>query len=333
MTQSMLVTRQSLKLDFFIPGAAWQGLWDRLEVWRSQTTADGPYVPLHADTWRPATLPLGSPIVAPSPPQTGAFVTIVGKDLHFLIDEKTPVDITFTGTDPLTLAQVATQIAAQSNQLLSSYVISGQVVVQTTQIGEIATLRCAGGEAAALLGFDTTSAAFGADSRIQLTVGKEQYSVLDANGAPQFFYKTRFYNSASSLFSDYSLPSQAVTIVGVSAANLVRCYVDLVGSMGAALGGQEILIGLVFTGAIVEGKALVGGNTVLLTDVNGHAEMLIPRGQKITMAIGGTDLVRDITVPTDPNITSLNLLDPSVGTNDLFTVQKQLINYAVRRSI
>jgi len=336
MTQSTLVTRQSIKLDFFIPLTAWQGMFDRLEVWRSQTTADGPYTSLNGDAWAPATLPVGAPTTAPSPPQTGAFVTIVGTDLHFLIDEKYPVDITFTGADPLTLAQVATQIAAQSNQLLSSYVASGQVVVQTAQVGEIAMLRCVGGEAAPILGFATTepgSIAFGVDARVLLVSGKELYSVIDPNGSPQFYYKTRFFNSASRLVSDFSLPSQAISIVGISSANLVRCYVDLVGASGAALNGQEILIGMKFSGALVEGRTVAGGNTLLLTDVNGHAEILLPRGQEITVAVGGTDLVRDVVVPTDTSITSINLLDPSVGTNDVFRVQEQNIDFAVRRSI
>lgn len=331
-----IVTLKSFKLDFFIPKRAWYGLWDRLEVWRSRSTPSGPYDALNGDTWTPATLPLGSPTVPPSPPQTGAYITIVGTTITFLVDEASAVSITFTGTDPLTLAQVATQIAAQSNQLLSSYVDNGQVIAQTIQPGEISVLRCTGGTAAPLLGFPTTepgSVAFGLDARIVLLPTQELYSQVDANGNDLFFYKTRFYNSSTGLFSDYSLPSQAISPVGISPDGLVRCYVELVDLSGSAIYGAEVLIESAFGGLQVEGKTVVGGQVVLHTDRNGHAELLIPRGTSLTVAIGGTDLVRDVVVPTDSTITAFNLLAPGSGTNDVFAVAEQNIDYAVRRSI
>lgn len=337
MTQpAALTTNQSFKLDFFIPTSTWFGLYDRLEVWRSRTTADGPYEALHGNVWTPATLPLGAPTIPPNPPQTGAFVSVVGLDLQLLVQEKTAVPIVFTGANPLTLAQVASQIALQSNGLLFSFVINGQVVVQTNRLGEIAVLRCTGGQAAPLLGFSTvdpSNVAFGLDARVLLTNPNEQYSIIDANGSASYWYKTRFFNSQTGLFSDYSVPVQAGTAAGISQANLVRCYVDLVDLTGNAIENSEVLIYNNFTGVAIESKNVVGGTLKLLTDVNGHAEVLLPRGALVRVAIGGTDLARDVTVPTDTTIQAINMLDPSVGSDDLFTAQKQLINYAVRRSI
>ena len=335
MTQSVPNLLQSFKLGFFIPTSAWYGLYDRLEVWRSRSTADGPYEALHDNTWLPATLPPGAPTTPPSPPQTGSYVSVVGLDLQFLIDGVEVVSITFTGVNPITLGAVATQIAAQSNQLLSSFVINGGLVVQTGQLGEIAMLQCTGGEAAPLLGFDTTSAgiAFGRDARIVLIYPNEQYSVFDKHGSSTYFYKTRFYNSSSGSFSDYSLPTQASSPAGISQANLVRCYVDLVDLTGSAIPNAELLVYNNFNGTQVESKTVTGGAVRLLTDQNGHAELLLPRGAQVRVAIGGTDLARDVTVPTDSTIQSINLLDPSVGSDDLFTVQKANIQYAVRRSI
>jgi hypothetical protein len=337
MTQpAVLTTNQSFKLDFFIPTSTWFGLYDRLEVWRSRTTAGGPYEALHGNTWTPATLPQGAPTVPPSPSQTGSYVSVVGLDLQLLVQEVTPVSIVFTGTNPLTLAQVATQIAAQSNGLLSSFVINGQVVVQTIRFGEIAVLRCTGGAAAPLLGFSTvdpSNVAFGLDARVVLTNPNEQYSIVDANGSASYWYRTRFYNSTTGLFSDYSLPVQAGTSAGISQANLVRCYVDLVDLTGNAIQNAEVLIFNAFNGLSLESKNVVGGSVKLLTDVNGHAEILLPRGAQVSVTIGGTDLSRNVTVPTDTTIQSINLLDPSIGSDDLFTAQKQNIAYAVRRSI
>jgi hypothetical protein len=334
-TQPVPNLLQSFKLDFFVPTSTWLGLYDRLEVWRSRATVDGPYEALHDNTWLPATLPLGAPTTPPSPSQTGAYVSVVGLDLQFLVDGVKTVSVVFTGSNPLTLAQVATQIAAQSNQLLSSFVINGQVVVQTGQLGEIAMLQCTGGEAAPLLGFDTTTAgiAFGRDVRIPLASTNEHYSVVDAHGSSSYFYKVRFFNSTSGSFSDFSLPTQGASPAGVSQTNLVRCYVDLVDLTGAAIPNAELLIYNNFNGLQVESRTVTGGSIRLLTDSNGHAELLMPRGAQIRVAIGGTDLARDVTVPTDTTIQAINLLDPSVGSDDLFTVQKQLIDFAVRRSI
>jgi hypothetical protein len=78
---------------------------------------------------------------------------------------------------------------------------------------------------------------------------------------------------------------------------------------------------------------VTGGSIRLLTDVTGHAEALLPRGTQVTISIGGTPLVRDILVPTDPTVESLNLLAASSGQNDLFDVQTPQIPYATRRTL
>jgi hypothetical protein len=60
---------------------------------------------------------------------------------------------------------------------------------------------------------------------------------------------------------------------------------------------------------------------------------MLVRGTKITVAIAGTDIVRDIDVPTDAAVSSFNLLDPTKGTNDAFKVQVPVFEYAARRSL
>jgi len=51
------------------------------------------------------------------------------------------------------------------------------------------------------------------------------------------------------------------------------------------------------------------------------------------VAIAGTDIVRDVTTPEDPNVVVFDMLDPAYGHDDLFSVQKPSIDYAVRRTL
>lgn len=334
MTQSAtFATRQKFELDFSIPGSDWEGSFDRLEVWRSRGTAAGPYENLHDDAWSPAVLPEGAPATSSG---TGPSQNLVDKKLLLLINETIPVTILFTGSDPLTFAQAASQITSQSQGLLLSYVNGAILVVKTVQVGVLAVLRCIGGDAAPILGLSTEepgSLGFGRDARIVLVHDKEHYGFADPDGSHSVFYKLRYYNSASGLFSEFTPPFQGRLGSGISQSNLVRCYVDLADFNGDGLRNAEVLIVSSFSGLRLEGRTVVGGSVRILTDQSGHAELLIPRGADVAVAIGGTNLARRFTVPTDPEVESLDMLDPLVGSDDLFTVRVPNLPYAVRRTL
>lgn len=334
MTQpATFATRQYFRLDFFIPPADWEGAFDRFEVWRSRTSSAGPYDRLHDDSWSPARLPVGF-VGTPSGP--GPSATIVGKKVTFLVNETIPLEVTFTGSDPLTYAQAATQIAAQSQNLLSSFVSNGTLVVDTVQAGVLATLRCTGGDAAPLLGLPTEepdSLALGRDARIVLVHGQEQYGFIDPDGSSKAFYKTRFYNSFSKLTSEFSLPFQGRAPRALPPANLVRGYIDLVDQNGDPAHNVEMLIASRYDGVQVAGRTVTGSAQRLLTDAEGHAEVLLVRGIEVVVSIGGTSLARNVKVPTDPAVQALNLLAPENGSDDLFSVQVPNLPYAVRRTM
>lgn len=330
-------TRERFQLDFFVAQRSWERLFDRLEVWRSRGTAEGPYEPLHGASWTPARLPADVAGPPPSPPVTGPPVALAGTTLSFLVGpDGVPITITFAGSNPFTLGEAASQIQAQSNGLLTSFVIGNQLVVQTVQAGAAAVLRCTGGDAAPLLGLATReplSLAFGLDARIVLVLGQEQYGFVDANGSPHFFYKARFYNDFTNTVSQYSAPFQGTTVSGLSAASLCRGYVRLVDLTGAPAEGQELLVYNEFNGTQVEGAGVTGGSIKLLTDEHGRAEVMLVRGTLVTIAIGGTPLVRDVPVPTDTTIESINLLSAAIGSNDVFTVQVPNVPFATLRHI
>jgi hypothetical protein len=331
------VHRERFQLDFFIDGSAWQGLFDRVEVWRSRISAQGPYEPLMADSMLPAILPPGNEaVLAPNPPIDGPGSATTGLLLQFLLNERVPVNVTFTGVNPVTFGEAATQIETQSLGTLLAFAYEDILVVQTVQAGLAATLRCVGGDAAPLLGLVAQcplSLAYGRDPRIELVFGQENYSFVDPYGSSDFFYKARFFNTLTRTASEFSPPFQGRPLIGVPAAGLCRCYVNLVDLTGAPLANQEVLISSTFNGTEASGRVVAGGQRRLLTDQTGHAEVLLVRGTPVTVGIGGTTIARDVVVPADTTVESIDLLSSANGQNDVFTVQIPTIPYAVRRTL
>lgn len=331
------VTNERVQLDLFIEASAWEGTFDSLEIQRSRSGGLGPYEPLHADTWESAVLPWGNTDSPPVPAQAGRSVVLVGKSIQFLLDEVTKVSVTFTGTDPLTLGQAAAQIQAQSEGELLSFVSAGVLIVQTEEAGVKASLRCTGGDAAPLLGLPAQgpfSLAFGQDARIALVHGKTQYGFADPYGSSSAYYRARFFNSVTRVASEWSASFQSSSPAGLPSSDLCLGYVLLVDMAGSPLLNQEVLIHRESAGLLAGagGMLVAGGDLKLLTDGNGRAEQLLVRGTSITVAIGGTNIVRDIVVPTDPTVTSFNML-ATPAKNDVFTVQVPAPTYAVRRTL
>lgn len=335
-TPTPILTGQRFALDFNILPTQWQGAFDRLEVWRSMATKYGPYSALHGSSWSPATLPNGFVGTASG---SGPSVYISGLTLTLNVGRPngvTPVVITFTGSNPLTYAQAATQIAAGAQGLLTSFVSGDTLVIQTTSVGEAIFMQVTGGEAAPLLGLPTSgldALVFGQDARIVLTNTQQQYSFVDANGSSTYWYKTRFFNSANQLTSDFSLPFQGPQAPGLAQSSLVLCYVNLVDLNGNPLANQEVLLYSRFEGVQVGTQTVAGSSQKLLTDATGLAQALLPRGLSVTVSIPGTSLARDFVVSTDPAVQSISMFDPTVSHDDLFTVQHPIIPFAVRRTL
>jgi hypothetical protein len=99
---------------------------------------------------------------------------------------------------------------------------------------------------------------------------------------------------------------------------------------GSPLINQEVRLHIGFTGQSFGDKTVAGGDLRALTDDTGKAEFLLPRSQKVGVAITGTTLVRTITVPDKD---TFNLLDPDLADDDIFRVQVPDIVVAERRSL
>lgn len=318
---------QAIELGINLAGVDLQR-FDTLEVWRSRGEVGGPYEPLTSAGNTPARLPLGA-ADAPASPQAGPFVNANGKQLT-LLDGTSTLSITVSGSDPMTFAQCATQIASQTLGEVTAYVVGPALVIETREVGGHARLEVLGGDLAGLVGLELNVPAFGREAHIPLIAGVTQYQFVDQQGDTSFFYKVRLRNSLLNLVSEFSDPLVPLTTPEVTDATIG--YVDLTDMDGGALEAREVRLYSRFNGALVNGRVVAGYSKNALTDKNGHVEFSLVRGLPITVAIAGTNLVRDLVVPVDPAIARFNLLDPALGTNDVFKVQVPDIPYAVRRS-
>lgn len=326
-----------VNLDILVKNEDFLGYFDLIEVWRSRSNASGPYEELTADAWKPARIPWAGGDM-PSTPVTGPLVNISGEILQFQLKEKDTVTILFTGVDPLTYTQVATQIAGQSSGRLRSYVDgNAQLVVETLEPGTGAALRVLVSDAASFLALplqEPDSLAFGRDARIQLVQDLGTYRFSDISGSTTYFYKTRFRNRSTSAVSEFSLPFGVAQSLGISPANLVCGYLNLVTLDGKPLVGREVSLVSAFSGESVEDRVLAGNALVRATDSEGHVEFTLVRGQKYSLAIAGLNLSKEVVAPTDPAVTSFKLVCPNVGTqDDYFRVRVPEVDVMERRHI
>jgi len=330
-------TTEIVQLQIFTKQEDWEGVFDQIEVWRSTTTSQGPFEELTDEGWKPARIPDNAPD-APTPTEDGRDVVIVGSALQMRVDGTEDILIVFTGTDPLNYGECATQVTDQSAGRLRSYVTStGVFVVETVKCGTGAVLEVIGGDAAPLLGLSTESpdnVSTGRDSRINLIRGTEEYFFTDLRGSKNYYYRTRFRNRNTLAVSEFSLPFDVRHAPGVSTENLVCGYLDLVRGDGRPLGNQQVKVYNPLIGELVEGKLVTGPQQTKLTDQNGHVEFNLVRGVRYTIAVTGTDLVREIVAPTDTAVKLFPLLGENIGTtDDVFKVQVPTIVYAERRTL
>lgn len=326
-----------VNLEILVTNEDFLGLFDLIEVWRSRTGVGGPYEEVTASSWLPARLPktAGFP---PTPAVTGPAVNLVDRPLEFRLKEKDTVLVRFSGAAPLTYAQAATQITAQSSGRLRAYVdAAAQLTVETLEPGTGAALRVLPSDAASFLALPLTepdSLVFGRDARIPLLAGVGTYHFSDVSGSTANYYRTRFRNQATGAVSEFSPTFSAAPPSGVTPANLVCGYLNLVTLDGKPLTGREVSLCSSFTGELVENRLVAGTPLTQRTDQNGHVEFTLVRGQKYALAIAGLNLAKELVAPVDPSVSSFSLVSASAGTqDDYFRVREPEIAIMERRHI
>ena|SRR5688572_9516046 len=322
---------ERVNIQIFTSNDDWLGLYNRLKVYRSKTGASGPFEEITDEAWVAPRIPDDAGD-EPSSPVTGSLVNIVGKELEMTLDGDELLFV-FTGSDPLTLSQVATQIEAQSNNHVNSYVDShGQLVVEAVQPGLASQIEVLESEGATILELPVTKEQ-GNDTRLALDIDQTHYSLVDPFGNKDYYYRTRFFNSATGAQSEASVASTPRPNLGVSLGNVVIGYAQISLANGLAAEHTEVILSPESDGTLTDGRLIVGSASKQHTDEHGYAEFKVVRGQRYTVSVSGTQLVRTITVPVDPTITSFSLFDSSIADDDVFTVSVPEIVIAERRTL
>lgn len=292
--------------------------FDVIRVERSTTLDTGPFTEITAPTAQAATL-------------TGAAgtFTVTGLTLSLILNNGTQVDVTFTGTNPLTTDQVVAQINAAVGVNIASNVAN--VLVLTSNLtGTASRLEIIGGAAAPILGFSASQNDFGEDAYITLVPGQTLYSYTDNAGVAGNFYRTRFFNTITNVPSAYSPVFTGAPGTQVQPGNLALCFLDIVDAAGNARPGQQVAFYPVGVPLKVDGFDVgIGAPPLVIeTDNSGHAETNLVVGQRLRAVFVGTSLVRDFTVPA----TAFDLLTVLSTSSDIFDVQQPQLPAAPRRT-
>ncbi len=324
-------------LNILTSDADFVGIFDSIEVWRSRVSEGGPYEELTGASWSGARVPsTGGDLPAAIP--AGPNVNVASLTLPLLVNEQQSINVAFSGTNPLSLAQAASQIQAQSLGRLRAWVDSNaQLVIETTEPGTGATLRVLSSEAASLLGLpltEPTSFSFGHEARVLTALGTSTYVFQDKSGSSKYYYKTRFRNRLENTVSEFGQAFSAKHAIAVDPDRVIVGYLDLIDAEGFPLVGIEVALRSPFVGKLVAGALVAGQSLVRKTDDQGHVEFTLVRGQTYALSIAGTNISKELVTPMDLSISSFLLVDDNFTTqDDYFRARIPNIPSAERRSL
>jgi hypothetical protein len=294
-------------------------VYDKIEVQRSEEGESGPYYAITATSATEATL-LGL--------ESSPFY-LDGKTLKFKINEGAEQTILFESADPINIDDVVDYVNENGSDLLASEE-DGLLRLTTLTTGTSASIEITGGTALSELGFEIGVQDTGEDIYISLSPSQDQYEYLVQSGNSECWYRTRYYNSVTFQYSGFSDPVKATVSSVLPTSSLIKCLIDLSSLDGSPMDGVVVAIYNRYVPYVEEGYLLTGKEIRLETDNLGHAETNLVKGSKITVAFSGTDIVRDIDVPTTG--TEFNIVEAIVTADDMFQIHVEDIPAAIRRS-
>jgi hypothetical protein len=170
-------------------------LFDKIQVQRSKL--GDPYTDAAFITATTATSP------SMTGTQIGPFNFLQGKTLSLKVDSGATQTVTFTNTNPISIGTVVSTFngAVTGATASDGY---GSLVITGDNTGTDGTVLITGGTALALLGFTADQIAHGQDAHISLVAATSTYQYDDSSGATTYYYRTRYYNSTSDVFSSWS---------------------------------------------------------------------------------------------------------------------------------
>jgi hypothetical protein len=292
-------------------------VFDQIQVWKSpdELGAPTPYVEITAASPTKATI--DGTVVGPW--------ALDGKTLIVTLNNGEPITIEFSGTDPLNINQVIATINAIFSGLAKEVPTdTNKIRLESSTTGTASALQVSG-TAVAVLGF-STGKVNGRAARMNLTAPTTEYEFRDFDGLETDWYKTRYFSSATGTVSSYSEPTQGNPVVVIPAAALLRCFVFLADGAGRPVVDRRIIFIPISKVTVADNLGNLYGSLpsvdriVGVTDEKGFAELFMVRGQTFKVFFEGTTFQREITIPTDPLVTELNVLEAMSTALDPFTI-------------
>ncbi len=297
--------------------------YDVIRVERTSDLVLGPYIETTAAAASAA-------VLTGSATSTSFFVS--GLTLQVSVDGGTAVTTTFTGSNPIAIATIVTQLNTALGASIASNA-SNAIRLTSTTVGTGSRIQVLSGTSLSILGFTASQEDFGEDIYIPLVANQTSYEYTDLAANSSHHHRYRFFNTTttSNNLSAYYGPVQGVVASPLASASLVTGSVSLVDVSGIPVSGQLIEFYTLSPDLLVSGYVVGMGDrsTSFTTDANGQAEMQFVVGQQLRVVFAGTSFVRQFTVPTS----NFDLLTVLSSTDDLFNVQQPQIPAAVRRTL
>ena len=320
----MPVTNQPVQVNYVVRDIANALLtYDRLRWHRSTTGANGLYEARTAAAAAPAVL--DATLAEPH--------QLNGKELKFRVNGVTEVSVTVTAADPVSTADLITEITAATPLVTPSDDGNGRLRLTTVQTGSGASIEILDGDGNAYVGWTEGQGETGIDQDTVLVGGTHQYFYTDQNSDREYWYKVEFFNSTTLVTTGLGVPFPANLTDAIPVSQTIVGAIRLSGMSGYAVECRKIT----FFNVGMPNRTVVSGQSTswgiarqfaqVETDRNGYAEFRFVRGITIDMNIEG-GITRRITVPTTGDI--FDLLDPALVTEDEFGIQEPDIPFAIR---
>ena len=278
---------------------------------RVQTHRSGEYIDLTGESPEPAS------VVGSSQPPWH----LDGTSLTLNVDG-TEWDVQFDGPGDWDVLRVS-QVVERQAPVEVSEGLGGSVVISTTDVGSDHRISVTGGTAASILGLPQNSVFQGKDVDIPLVMSQTSYTFVDPLGNIGDGYRYRLLTPDGDT-SQWSQEAVATNPQELSLSQLCRATIRIVDQAGNPLSGRTVLISNSWSVYTIPGTEykITGFRKELITDDDGYAETYLVRGMTVDVSVVGTPIVRRVTIPDQDTV---DLLDPSIGVDDRWSIVVETI--------